>query len=84
MVDTCDGQFEVLLIREPKTLMDLDSIVRSLVNQDCVSPFIDFFRARKIQVINPPDLDWTVDGEYPGHFDQVDISVLPGFLQLRG
>ena len=84
MVDTCDGQFEVLLIREPKTLMDLDSIVRSLVNQDFVSPFIDFFRARKIQVINPPDLDWTVDGEYPGHFDQVDISVRPGFLQLRG
>ncbi|MBO5556570.1 MAG: YegS/Rv2252/BmrU family lipid kinase [Oscillospiraceae bacterium] len=84
MVDTCDGQFEVLLIREPKTLSELDSIVRGLVNQDFDSPFIELFRAREIRIVNPPDLDWTVDGEYPGHFEQVDISVLPGFLQLQG
>lgn len=84
LVDTCDGLFEVLLIREPKTLPEYEPVIRGLLTQDYSSPLIEFFRASKLHVENPPDMDWTVDGEFPGHYDIADVSVLPGFLELRG
>lgn len=83
LVDTCDGQFEVLLIHEPKTIPELESIVRSLVNKDYSSPLIDLFRAEQLEIESPPDVDWTLDGEYPGHFEKARISVLPGYLHLQ-
>lgn len=82
-VDTCDGLFEVLLIHEPKTIMDLESILLAVaVNKDYQSPYVDFFRASDIVIENPPTLDWTVDGEFPGHYDRVEVSPLQGFLKL--
>ena len=82
-VDTCDGLFEVLLIQEPKTILEFESILLAVaVNRDFQSPYVDFFRASHIQIENSPTLDWTVDGEFPGHYDQVEITPLPGFLEL--
>ena len=83
-VDTCDGVFEVLLVREPKTLAEFQEIVTGLLTHDYSSLLLDFFHAREIVAECPPDMDWTVDGEFPGHFDTVRISPLPGFLELRG
>lgn len=84
LVDTCDGLFEVLLIQEPKTLLDFQSILLAVaVNKDYKSPFVELFRASRIEIENPPTLDWTVDGEFPGHYDRVSVEPLPGFLQLR-
>lgn len=83
-VNTCDGLFEVLLIREPKTLAEFEPVVRGLLTQDYSSPLIEFFRASSLHMVNPPGMDWTVDGEFPGHYDEADVEVLPGFLELRG
>ena len=83
LVDTCDGQFELLLIRSPKTLMDLEAIVRGLLSQDYSHPFIVFTRGRHIDVENPPGLEWSLDGEGSGPCAQVQIRPLPGFLQLQ-
>ena len=83
-VDTCDGVFEVLLVREPKTLPELQEIVTGLLTQDYSSPMLEFFHARKLTLECPPDLDWTVDGEFAGHYERVTVEPLPGFLELRG
>ena len=84
LVDTCDGKFEVLLIREPKTLADYEPVIRGLLTQDYSCPLIEFFRAATLHIVSPPTMDWTVDGEFPGHYDEADVTVLPGFLELRG
>ena len=84
LVDPRDGIFEVLLIREPKTLMEFQSIVLGLMTQDYSCPQIELFQAKQLDVENPPDLDWTLDGEFPGHYDRVHIEPMPGFLQLQG
>ncbi len=75
--------FEVLPVREPKTPPELQELVRGLLTQDYSSPLLDFFHARQIRAESPADMDWTVDGEFPGHYDAVEISALPGFLELR-
>ena len=83
-VDAGDGLFEVLLVHAPKTLPEYEPVIRGLLTQDYSSPLIEFFQAEELHVVNPPDMDWSLDGEFPGHYDEVDVSVLPRFLELRG
>lgn len=83
-VDTCDGIFEVLLIRYPTTLPELDAIVRGLLAQDYSSGNIEFFHASRIEIENDPDVEWTTDGEAAEYRRLIEISPLPGFLELQG
>ncbi len=83
LVDPCDGLFEVLLVKSPKTLMDLESIVRGLFSQDYSSPFIVLTRGREILAENPPELCWSLDGEKSSACQQVEIRPIPGFLLLQ-
>lgn len=83
-VDTCDGKFEVLLIKMPKTVFELDGIIRALHTQDySISPFIDFFHAQDVEIQNFVDLEWSLDGESSGSFGRTHVSILPGFLSLQ-
>ena len=84
VVDTCDGVFEVLLVKNPKTLIELDQIVRSLIMQDYTCPYVEFFHAKDICVESPPGMDWSLDGECPGHYDKACVKPIPGFLKLQG
>ena len=84
LVDLCDGVFEVLLIKEPKTLIDLEEAVRALLTQEYNSALIDLFQARHIVAESSMPLEWTVDGEFPGIYERVEITPMPGFLQLQG
>ena len=83
-MNTCDGVFEVLLIKNPKTLVELDQIVRSLLMQDYTCPYVEFFQARNICVENPPDMNWSLDGECSDHCEKAYVKPIPGFLKLQG
>ena len=83
-VDTCDGVFEVLLIRYPNTLPELDTIVRGLLGQDYSSAGIEFFHASQIEIENDPDVEWTTDGEAAEYRRLIEIAPMPGFLELQG
>ena len=83
LVDTCDGLFEVLLIKVPKTLLDLDLTVRGLLTQDYSSPLITLTQGRDIWVENPSDLVWALDGESSKPCEKVHITPIPSFLILQ-
>ena len=83
IVDTCDGVLEVLLIKTPKTLVDLDAIVRGILSQDYSSPLIDFFQTSQLIIENPDGLEWSLDGEQFTPSGKVPVSVLPGFMNLQ-
>ena len=83
VVDTCDGSFEVLLIKMPKDIVDLEEIVRGLLGQDYSSPLIDFFQTKELDIDTPPDLEWALDGECFVSSDRIHVSVLPGFMNLK-
>lgn len=84
IVDTQDGIFEMLLVKVPKTLMDMDATIRGLIGQDYSCKFIEFFQAKDILVENPVGLEWSLDGECPGAYDKVSICPMPSFLTLQG
>lgn len=83
LVDMNDGLFEVLLIKMPKTIIELDAIIRGLLAQDYSSPLIDFFQTDSLDIDNPTDLEWSLDGECAVGDDSVHFSVMRGFLELQ-
>ena len=83
VVDTCDGILEVLLIKTPKTIVDLENIVRGILSQDYSSPLIDFFQTRELDIDSPDGLEWALDGECSIPSGKVHVSVLPGFMNLQ-
>ena len=62
-----DGLFEVMLVRHPKSLAELQGIISALLQQKTTEggPVISF-SASKVQVTSPDPLPWTLDGEFGG------------------
>lgn len=81
--DTCDGMLEVFLIRFPRSLPELESIVRSLVFSTFSSPMITLAQGRSITVSCDEPCIWSLDGESSGEISRAEISTVPGFLQMK-
>lgn len=69
-----DGKFEVLLIKKPKTPVDLHHIVQGLMRQEYDEENVIFFAASRISFSFENSVPWTVDGEYAGESTCVNIG----------
>lgn len=67
-----DGLFEVMLVRMPRSLPELNTIAMSLLQQKPDGNVIGFHAAR-VSFHSPAPLPWTLDGEFGG--DPTDASV---------
>lgn len=69
-----DGLFEVILIKKPANIVQLQNIIHSLLNisEEIDKEYIKFFRTDKITftALNDEPISWTLDGEFGG-----DMSV---------
>ena len=63
-VVTDDGEFEVVLIENLRTLPELSDAVYSVLSGDFISQQITFLHAREIVIESDTPVDWTLDGEY--------------------
>ena len=85
LVKLDDGLLEVLLIRMPRNLTDWQQLLRSIhLREYQACPLIEIQQAADIWIDNPPDLEWSLDGERSGPFRTAHISPMTGFLQLKG
>lgn len=84
LVDTSDGKFEVILIRMPKSIINLNDIVLSLISQKYDSEYIRFFQADNLTVKTVQPYAWTLDGEASAENTEVHIRVIHKALRLRG
>lgn len=84
LVDTCDGIFEVLLVRVPKTIIELNGVISGLLSQNYSSPLIDFFQAKDIFVENEDGIEWALDGECSGAYKCAHVTPMHKFLELQG
>ena len=73
-VNLSDGLFEVLMIRTPKNLTEIQTLLGDVANRNYAdSPHILYHKARKITVASQQPLAWTVDGESGGETTEVTI-----------
>ncbi len=82
LVSLNDGLFEVLLVKMPKTLADLNTIINSLTTSNFDNNRFEFFKTSKLTVI--PDLAtaWSLDGEYMRTEGAVMVENLHGAINF--
>lgn len=68
-----DGMFEMLLIKMPKNIFELEAIISALINNKMNENYLYYIQASKITVISEM-LEWTLDGEYGGAYEKVEIE----------
>lgn len=68
-----DGQFEVLLIRTPKTPLDLTNIINYMFLKEEPNEYVHKFRTRSLKILPKEPVDWVLDGEFGGTRMEVDI-----------
>ena len=61
-----DGEFEVLLIRTPRTPLDLSNIVNYMFLKEEPNEYVHKFRTKALTVIPEEPVDWVLDGEFGG------------------
>ena len=78
-----DGVFEVVLVRQPKNVADLQDALVSLVRQNHEeSRQVEAFHTSKLKVAAAEALPWTLDGEYGGDPEVARIENLHKAITL--
>ncbi len=78
-----DGVFEVVLVRQPKNVADLQDALVSLVRQNHEeSRQVEAFHTGKLKVTAAEALPWTLDGEYGGNPEVARIENLNKAITL--
>lgn len=69
-----DGEFEVLLIQKPSNLTEMHGIITALLKERLENAeYITFFKSSKVKVHAEEIIAWTLDGEYGGEVQDVEI-----------
>ena len=82
-VDMGDGMFELLLVRAPKSLLELSEGLQAIQSQrynDC--KMITFLSARKLKIYADPRMPWTLDGEREDGHETVEVENLHRAIRL--
>ena len=82
LVDMNDGMFEVLLIKSPANILELNQILLALTKQNYQSPMISFFNSKEVEITADPSMPWTLDGEYQEGSEAITIKNLHGAIRL--
>jgi len=74
LVDLADGEFEVILVRQPVVLTDFMEILTSLVMQTYEGDNFLMLHASSVSFTFDEEVAWTVDGEDGGLHKNVEIK----------
>lgn len=69
-----DGEFEVTLIRKPKSLIELQEIIAALLIESFDTKYMYAFKTGEIIFESKEEIPWTLDGEFGGQHDRVEIQ----------
>ncbi|MBQ6818105.1 MAG: diacylglycerol kinase family lipid kinase [Clostridia bacterium] len=78
-----DGVFEIVLIRAPKNILELNTIVTGLTSLNYDGDLVKLLRASKVECFFDQELAWTLDGEYARGDYHVLIENCHNRLNLR-
>ncbi len=78
-----DGEFELLLVRVPKTAAQLQQLTRALLYQEYDdSQGLIFRHVKRVTAETEENLPWSLDGEYVPGAQRVDISIEDNAIDL--
>ncbi|MBQ9827780.1 MAG: YegS/Rv2252/BmrU family lipid kinase [Lachnospiraceae bacterium] len=75
-MDLDDGLFEVLFIRKPRNIVDINNIVGAILLRNVEEKYMFYRKARSVKVRCNEPVKWTLDGENGGSHKNVSIKNL--------
>ena len=79
LVDLSDGAFEVILVKNPRNIVDVNNIFMGIFTQKYDSEYVQVFRAREVRFYFEEPVPWTRDGEDGGSHAEITLhTVQPG------
>ena len=82
-IDLSDGKFEAIFIRKPKKLSGYFRLINDFRHKDyMVNRDFVYFKASNIQIQTDKNVAWTIDGEYAGDLNFVEIENINKAIEL--
>lgn len=80
-VDLADGLFEVILVRNPKSLSELSELVKAVNTRRFDVDGITFFHTSRVKLITD-GIPWSIDGEKCEDGGQVEVKNIRNALRI--
>ena len=77
-----DGTLELLLLRMPKTALDLQNLITAMTRMQYDYPGVIFRHVKIVVLTTDENISWSLDGEYAASAPRVEIQCLPGAIEL--
>ncbi len=75
-VSLSDGYFELLLVRMPRSMTDLSSILHGIASRDFSGELFCRARCESVSFVADSPVKWTLDGEYGGSHEWVTVTCM--------
>lgn len=82
LVKLDDGEFELILVKSPKNLMDLSKILVSIMSGKYDPELITVEKAKHLKFESEDEIPWSLDGEYYRGGREMQIENLPRAINL--
>lgn len=69
-----DGVLEVLLVRMPHNMSEQQAVINGLMKQHPIPGLLYMFRTKQLAIRSGEAIPWTLDGEYGGTVQDVEIA----------
>ena len=77
-----DGKFELLLLKMPKSPLDLQNLITGMLKMKYDMPGIIFRHVAHVRLTTEDNIPWSLDGEYAPSCPLVEIEALPQAITL--
>lgn len=77
-----DGLFEVTLIKKPRNPIELQEIIAALLIEQIDTNYMYTFKTGYVTFESLEEIPWTLDGEFGGEHDYVEVENLKQQLQI--
>jgi len=81
-VDLADGEFEIILVKQPMVPADMIDILSSVAVQTYDGDNVNMLHASKVRFIFEEEVPWTVDGEDGGKHKKVETTNLHKAIEI--
>lgn len=77
-----DGMLDYIFIKEPRSIVDIQGIITELLSGGYDNKYLHTGRSSKFH-FSSQALDWTLDGEFGGTHEEIDIDVISNKLEIK-
>lgn len=81
-VDLNDGLFELILVKNPKTPLELSRILRAITKRDFGDKMIEFIKVSEAYFYMNKQVPWTIDGEYEAGGNEIHIRNIRSAISI--